>query len=360
MPLAVHDDFIVLQHPLQQIVSGHWNIFSDYPEKYTAYLTDHTPAYPPLYYFAAASFRYFANLLSPTLPAWMDHCWDIYKNVDPELDTLDYYLNLQDFDVYRNLFLIKAHYILFDLIIAWFLLRLITDRKSRLWAFAFWMLNPFTLHSSFAHGQFDLIPTACVLSALFLLQTRHKGPAMLLLSIGSMIKIFPAFFILPALILVSRDRRDLLKLCAWALLPVLFFLLPMVILTDGLVLQFLHHYEVDRRLYAPGLIQQAQKLIFISGFLAVCFLAFRERGGADNKYLEQLTRLFLLILLILFLSTPVELRYFIWLTPLIAPLIVRDPVARWLFILQAVSIIVLRIFPQKTLQFAILMPLLPE
>jgi len=358
MPYAVHDDFVVLQHPLQQIITGDWNIFSDYLQKYTPYFK--TPTYPPLYYLFTSFSRYFANLFSSTLPEWMDHCWKIIKHTDPTLTNVDYFNDLEKYQVFRNLFLLKWHYLLCDLIIGWLLLKLKVEQKVRLWAFALWMLNPFTLHSAFAHGQYDLIPAVFCFCAVYLLQTRHKGPGILFLSIGSLIKIYPAFFILPVLILISRDLKESLKLILWASIPFLLFLLPLAVLTGGLALQFMHHYEINRRLNVGGLIVQAQKVLFFAGIIGACYFAYCKRKDFLKEPLEPLLRIFLIVLLILFLSTAIEFRYYIWLIPFVLTFIIKDRTILWLILLQAVSITVLRIVPQRSIQIGIFSPLLPE
>ncbi|MFC1613811.1 glycosyltransferase 87 family protein [Gemmatimonadota bacterium] len=347
-----------MQHPLQQIVNGEWNIFENYLEVYTPFFR--TPTYPPLYYGLTALFRLPINFLSSTLPGWMDHCWAVYRQVDPGLSIADYCRDVETFDIFRNLFLIKIHYLVFDLVIIWILLKMNLDRRSRLWLLALWMLNPVVLHSTYAHGQSDLMPTVFCVAAFYLLQTRHSGPAMMLLSLGALIKIYPGFLLLPALILVGQDRKKFFKLLLWAAAPFLLFLLPLAAITGGKALQFLHHNEIDRRVLVSGIVPRLQQMFFFGGLLVLSMAAFYKRKDFRRDSLETLTLFFVATLLVLYLSTPPEFRYFTWITPFALLLAVRDRQVRWLFILQFLSLAALRILPQKSIQLAILYPSLPD
>jgi len=69
--------------------------------------------------------------------------------------------------VCRYLFLLKSWYLIFDLGIAFLLLRLIVDNQKRLLAFKLWMTNPVVILVCYMHGQYDIVPTFFVALSLY-------------------------------------------------------------------------------------------------------------------------------------------------------------------------------------------------
>lgn len=69
----------------------------------------------------------------------------------------DYFLFLQDPNVFRYLFLFKLPYLCFDLGIAAVLWRFIDDIKIRRVALLLWLFNPITIYATYIFGRFEVI-----------------------------------------------------------------------------------------------------------------------------------------------------------------------------------------------------------
>ena len=57
------------------------------------------------------------------------------------------------------LLLLKLPYFFFDIAIAYLLMGIFKEEKTKKWAFALWMFNPVNLYATYMVGQFDIIPT---------------------------------------------------------------------------------------------------------------------------------------------------------------------------------------------------------
>ncbi len=364
MPLTFHDDLVFLQYPLRQIADGQLNIFSDYSSHYDVY-SNHFASYPPLYFYLAGLFRVGANFFSPALNNWLEHCWAIYAAVaSGKAASLapgaSYFSDPAGFLLYRNLFLTKAHYLLFDILAAVLILRLVRDPRRKLLALALWAFNPFTLITVYVQGQHDLMTTALVVLALFLCMRRRPGPALALLSVGVMIKVYPLLLIPPVLALYGGNRRELLRLAIWTAAPFVIVLLPLAATTPAILFKLFAHPNATNRVADPSFLHLGQKLLAGGSYLALLAHLFFRWNREGRREALDLVLVFATVLLLLALGVGLELRYFLWLTPFLILLAVRDRATVSLVMLQALLLLALRYPPSASLQLRAFRPLEPN
>jgi len=365
MPLTFHHDIEELQYMLQEVADGHLNVYKHYEDKYKSGPM-YWATYPPMYFYIAGSFRPLSERLSPSLRGWLEHCWGTYKTVysgipgAPTDDSL-FYENPGFYRLFRNLFLVKAPYLLFDAAVAVSLLLLVADPRKKVLAFTLWTFNPFQIITSYGHGHYDIIPTALVVLALLLIHKRRPGPALALLSVGFMTKLYPAIFIPPLLLYYSKDSKQFLRLVAWTVLPLAVVIIPSYIATHGTVLRHFFVIEATERATDASLVRLLQKLLFLLGYLLVLAHSFfSRRNSTGERQAESGERIIISLLLLLCLAVGLEIRYFVWVTPFIILLMMRNRAFFWLGCLQGVAFVVLRLPQYSALQWRLFRPLEPN
>jgi len=104
--------------------------------------------------------------------------------------------------IFRDLWAMKLPMFMADITVAWLIYKIVKKRKFE--AVSLWLLNPFSLYSIYAIGQFDIIPTALILASLWLWKDKRKNWAYVCIGIGAGFKLFP-LMMLPVLWL--KDER---------------------------------------------------------------------------------------------------------------------------------------------------------
>ncbi|MFH0864262.1 MAG: hypothetical protein V1858_04195 [Candidatus Gottesmanbacteria bacterium] len=99
------------------------------------------------------------------------------------------------------IFIWKLPYLIFDLGTAYLLTKFFINQKQKILAFALWMLNPWTIYTTFMFGQCDIIPTFAIVLALLLAYKKQSLLAILTLGLAIAFKSYP-LMILPAFCLI--------------------------------------------------------------------------------------------------------------------------------------------------------------
>jgi len=105
--------------------------------------------------------------------------------------------------IFRDLWAMKLPMLIADGVVAWLIYVIVKKRKFE--AVSLWLLNPFSLYSIYAIGQFDIIPTALMLAGLYLWREDKKHPAYMAVAAGAGFKLFP-LMMLPVMWL-SDERK---------------------------------------------------------------------------------------------------------------------------------------------------------
>lgn len=221
---------------------------------------------------------------------------------------------LGDLRLNLHLSMLKIPYLPFDFLIAYLLFNLYHRPREKILALTLWVFNPWVLYSTYMIGQFDVIPTALVVLAIYTLHKSIKTEravflASFILGIGASLKIYPLLFLFPlALVLNQWSKRILAILlgCAVYLLTILPF-----IASSGFRSTALAAKQTLKSLYAQIPISGGESIIlflFFVGFFYLIFLYHKEKT-------DHLWQRFFIILLLFFSFTHYHPQWFLWLTP---------------------------------------------
>ncbi|MEM2125923.1 MAG: glycosyltransferase family 87 protein [Candidatus Methanosuratincola sp.] len=208
--------------------------------------------------------------------------------------------------IFRLLFVAKGLSALFDLgtglLLLWFF-----RGESRTRALLFWVFNPLILYNVYFHGQIDVIPVFFLMLALLCLKRFRPCLGSFWIGIGACYKIFPLFFLLPAILVFTKSAAQRMRLLFIGVIPFLLLMLP------------------NARKYATGISTSSE--LFFKGEYALGFGAriyvFFVFYAALLWYLhcrkahtfEDFWRACLAILLVYYQFSYFDLHYWAWIVP---------------------------------------------
>jgi hypothetical protein len=276
-------------------------------------------------------------------------------------------------DRFLYIFLLKIHYLPFDIGCAFLLTRWGDDHQKRLRLFGFWMLNPILLYAVYAWGQFDIIPTFFVLLSLHYARKGNPVWAAFWLGIGASFKSYP-LLILPFLILFVKGFWKRVKVVLAGGLPYAIGILPYffipsiaqsnVFLPAGAgaehsaVLGFGH----EQRLFDAALSIGYERVIYVFFVIyGILLLHAYWHSRTNPQPLEQLWKYEFAVLMFMFSLIIFHPYWLVWLIPLVGFYWTSDrlgkyfPYGVWLLLCAG---IVLWHFGSKTI--LMLTPTLPQ
>ncbi|MBN2055006.1 DUF2029 domain-containing protein, partial [bacterium] len=108
-------------------------------------------------------------------------------------------------------------------------------------ALALTATSPFLLHELFRQGVNDMLPIACTVASVALLQRRHCGAAGLALGLGMSAKYMPGLLAAPLLLIAARRRARFLIACTAPMLLIVgpFILMAPKEFTGSIILYYL-------------------------------------------------------------------------------------------------------------------------
>lgn len=214
------------------------------------------------------------------------------------------------------LWLFKIPYLIFDLLLAFILIRLVDSKK--LLIFTLWMFNPVNLYATYMMGQFDIIPTFFSILSIYFAFRNKLMLASLALGAGIAFKLYPIFLIIP-LFFLGKGLVTKIKLIFLALLPYLISILP-YLLSPGFKSYALFANQSSKSLYAAIPVSGGESILLFPAFLLLFYLLLRIKVFDKSS----LWKFYLIPLLLFFIFTHTHPQWFIWLTPfLILDLVIK-------------------------------------
>ncbi len=304
--------------------------------------------YPPVLFYIFSIFLFF---LKPFLSQLHNlyavfESWNFYMSAN----TVHYASLLSDFQLFRTLFFLKAPYLIFDYGTAFTLFKLLSpDERKSLLAFKIWMLNPFVLHSCYMVGQSDIILTLFVMLAVLCVLENKNYAAVLLLSLSAGTKGYPAMLIPPAILILANSLKDRMKLLFASLACLVIIALPFSLPSYMPMLGSFNIYT------SPPLIR---KFAFAFGYLTL-FTSMVFFKAFDDKKVEYIISVFIITLLLFYITYVVTLRHFILITPFLIYIALKNK-KFWIYnALFFITLFVLRT-AGNTQQWGLFSSLYPE
>ncbi len=268
--------------------------------------------YPPLTYFTLGIFRFLVSpLLDSQFVPWL------MENVG------EYYLY---HGVHWQVFWFKFPYLIVDFLAAFYFCRLFDNKKSREQAFILWMINPLTIYSTFMMGQIDILPTFFVIIALFFAKRKKYAESLLALGVGGSYKMFPLLLVPLFAFLFGKSFWERCKYLFYGFLPFAAFSIPYV--GSRAFRQMV--------LFTP----KSQKMLFmrfnVSGAEAVLPFVFLLFVIYFYSYYQarrnMLVPLSTTITLLIFSLTHYHPQWFLWATPFLFWVLVKENFRPWLLV----------------------------
>lgn len=209
------------------------------------------------------------------------------------------------------LFVMKFVYLFFDLATACLLTSFFKEEKQKRLAFICWIFNPFTLHTTFAWGHFDIIPVFLTVLALVLFLRKKIFWSVVALGIGGAFKLFPLLFL--PFFLVTGERLWLKRITLflvgifpWVVCTIPFLSIPLFrqININSPQVQMLQHVAIP-----------LGGDLYIHLFLPLIFLLWLF---ALKKHVERPDLIFhycLVVLLLFYAFSAFHFQWFLWGTP---------------------------------------------
>ncbi|RJQ27900.1 DUF2029 domain-containing protein [Candidatus Parcubacteria bacterium] len=251
-----------------------------------------------------------------------------------------------------HLLLLKLPYLPFDIMTAFFLIKIFQTRKEKIAALLIWLFNPVNLHATYMMGQFDIIPTFFTVLSLFLVKVGKLSHGAVALGMGAAFKIYPLFLLIP-LVFLGKNWKERMKIFVLGILPYLILTIP-YLGSPGFRSTALVANQSLKSLYAEIPISGGERLLLFPLLLVFFYLFFLYRKLKK----EDLWQRYLIVLLLFFTFTHFHPQWFLWLTPFLVIDLITSKFRHGVVaaILLAANIILLTFF-DPSLTVTLLAPL---
>lgn len=252
--------------------------------------------YPPLPYFFLGSFSLVTT-------------WIVDSTVHNNF-IFDFRSTLGNPQLNLLLLLLKLPFFIFDISIAYLLIKFFKGEKEKVLAFGLWMFNPVNLYATYMIGQFDIIPTFLTVAALYIVAKKNNVLlGAVLLGLGASFKIFPLLFILP-LVFIRKDWRGRMLIVLTSGITYLLTAFPFIF-SEGFRKTALLASQTTKSFYAQVPVSGGESIIlFLAAVIFVYIVFFYKTTEA-----EDLWKRFFVMILLFFIFTHFHPQWFLWTMP---------------------------------------------
>jgi len=352
MPITMHgQDLVFINYfPMMFVENGAWDPYG--------FISANLPHFPWTYYgpvlfimMSVANFI-FVNIFNAT---------SLVKILELSstmmfrgLETIDYVRAFSHLDLYKNLFLMKTPYLIFDFLTAFILVKLASSKKLALSSYKLWMLNAVVIHSVYAVGGFDIIPAFFIVFALYAAVNKRPYMCIFLLSLGGATKLLPYILILPACLLLGRDIKTKFSLFIAAIAYSALIYLPFYLSSGNTALGV---FALLKGVQHPGIATYMIKVICVTLYSFLCVKAIKDSRSFNPE--AKLLYYFIAVLFVAYMAFSPRLRYFISVMPLLALII---PLYKRFGLFNLFTLAVLAFFSLtvRDLQLGLFCPINPD
>ncbi len=357
MPISAHSDlFFINIFPNLLVSKGVFDIPTYVQDNFAS--RNYT-YYSPLTYYTFALSQVVYSSISGSFSNWMSQLYNLELNGFQGQAT-DFIRTTNNPHIFRDIFLAKTPYLIFDIATVLILLRFIKERILKKTVILLWLFNPVNLYATYLMGQFDIIPTFFILIGFYCLRKKLIA-GLLLLGIAAAYKNFALLFIIPTAIIYGDTWTKRLRLIFIGLTPYMLFLLPTIISnfqqTVYLVIPkvYLHYRKPleDWALYS----QIIKYFLLLASYLFILLLSFYLK--IKDKWTFAVSASFASILLVFALAPRISFHYLLWATPLIFLWSKKTKLAAIIIFIQAVNLASYKLLANH-LQLGLFAPLNPD
>lgn len=276
-------------------------------EAYQAGIIYNTPLhYPPSIYLIYFYYQKFNPLFSGYYSTWIEDGGGQHLTKHPA--------------VFRDLLIMKLPILLFDLLIAYLIYRLIPENKRKI-GVALWLLNPFSIYAIYAFGHFDIIPSALTLASVLFFYKKRFVLSYILLGFAAGFKVYPLLLLPFWLILDNRPIKQRLVGLTSVVGGFLLLLLPILTSFTALKSVFLSNLT-------SGLFKSSFEIGGNQQLPVYLVLYFLLLLAGIFGYLKKVSLEVIIILLlgVLFGLSHFHPQWMLWLMPFLLLIIFKYPV----------------------------------
>ncbi len=317
-----------------------------------------TAFFRPLVYFQALWLFIIKGLINNGISPWPQEWFNAGQYNLVNIESWKYFVaNPQ---IQWILFLLKLPYLLAEVIMVWFVLKMFTSAKEKDFALKFFAFNPITLFSIYIFGCDDIFLALFFVLAMYLLINKGRiYPGMLIMGFSVVLKAYSMIFLPILAVILGQDFKRRLKLFFISFLPiVLTFLIVSLKGTFFSSLRFiwrLPHVDYLFSLSIPFRHMENQFLIFLFFYVLLILFLAQEYW---NKNIRHSVLKFSLIALLFFYSLCFfHPQYFVTIVPLVVFQIAKDRRLLPLFVVQVFCYFVYILQWGKDLSWRLFMPL---
>lgn len=350
MPFTMHgQDLVFINYfPMKFATEGIWNVYG--------YIGTNLPYFGHTYYgpglliiMSIVNFVFLKLFDFTSLAAMLNLGGGMLCQGFTTVDFVNAFFTM---DLFRNLFLMKSSYLVFDFAIAGILLKLATSRRLKMAAYKIWMLNIVVMHSAYAIGQFELIPTFFVILALLAAVRERPYISIISLCLGGATKVFPFIMVLPAVLLLGNSLKKRFLLLFTGVAVTLILYLPFYFSSGNIIIDIFRQGR-----YYSGSSHWILTGFFLILYLFLCINAMKDSQSAKPQ--DRMLYYFLTLSFLTYAVTPISFRYFVFVTPLLALFLPRH-IKFGTFIIVTLALLAFLRLPGRELQMGLFVPLNPD
>ena len=351
MPFTMHgQDLVFINYfPMMLVEKGIWDPYG--------FISANLPHFTVTYYGPVLFFvMSIANFVIVKLfnPATLITILELSSGMmSKSCTTIDYVHAFSNLDLFKNLFLMKSPYLVFDFLIAGILLKLAMTEKLALNAYKLWMLNIVVLQSVYAVGGAYLIPAFFITAALYAGVKKKPYLSIVFLSVGGATNMPPYALILPACLLLGNNWKKKFLLLLTATVVVVLPYLPFYFSSGNSILGLF--FNLSNVQYS-GIAKWILAGIFIVLYSFISINATKDSQSQDPEI--KLVYYFAVIMFLSYTVSPIRFRYFAYITPLLA-LIIPQHKKFGVFILFIILILAFQWLTERDMQLGLFAPLNP-
>lgn len=294
MPFYFHPDIKTYHFQSSFLKTGVFNIYTYLQEHKQDLSLKEEFVYFPLTYLFLGSYQIIISpLLGGDFDSWL---------VDASSESVN------KAGVFRYLFILKLPYLIFDLIIAFLIIKFFYSDLQKKTAFVLWLFNPFSLIIIYLFSNLDIIPVMLSLISLLLFKNQRLVLSGLILALAIGFKAYPILF-LPFLLLHIKDFRKVILMSTVTIGTVMTIVAPF---WSKAFLNSAFISGLTTRLVFPGISIGFGEALMV-GVILLSILLFISLGANKNR--EDVWYYLLAVLLIVFSSIHFHIQWLLWIIP---------------------------------------------
>jgi|SRR3989344_200963 len=357
MPISAHSDLFFINIFPNLIISE--KIFDITTHVQENFKERNYTYYSPITYYTFGFFQWIYQFASQSFSSWMTQLYALEYN-GFEGQAADFIKAAKNPHIYKDLFLAKTPYLIFDFasiaILFQFAKKKLIDKSIIL----LWLFNPIDLYGSYLMGQFDIIPTFFVLLAFYFLR-KNLTLGILLLGISAAYKNFAFLFLIPTAFIYGETWLKRLKLLIIGTIPYILFLIPTLISDFHQVFyQLIPKAYIHYRKPVEGwaLYSQTFKYLFLSiSYASILVLSVALK--IKDKWKLSVCISLSAILLVYALAPRISFHYLLWEIPLLILWAKKTKIITTIVLIQTASLASYKLLANH-LQFGLFAPINPE